>query len=68
MTGIEKAIELAGGQEELGAMLVPPVSQQAVSKWKSQGYAPSDRAVEITRRLGVSVKELLSPTLAKVLG
>jgi hypothetical protein len=68
VTGIEKAIELAGGQEELGAMLSPPVSQQAISKWKARGYAPSDRAVEIARRLGIELRELLSPTLAKVLG
>lgn len=67
MTGIEKAVDMAGGQGPLGASLVPPVTQQAISKWLQRGWLPADRAVEIEKRYGIPARELLSPTLAKAL-
>lgn len=67
MTGIEKAVEMAGGQAALGASLRPEVTQQAISKWLARGWLPADRAVEVEKRYGIAVRELLSPTLAKVL-
>lgn len=64
MTGIEQAIELAGGQAELGAMLNPAVSQQAIAKMKANGFAPLDRAEEIhalfTR---IALRDLVGPKL-----
>lgn len=49
MTGIEEAIQLAGGQEALAFMFEPPITQQAVSVMKARGYAPVIRAHQIRR-------------------
>lgn len=67
MTGIERAVEMAGGQGPLGASLSPPVSQQAISKWLTRGWLPADRAVEVERIYNIDARTLLSPALVKVL-
>lgn len=66
MTGIEKAIAAAGGQAELGALLDPPVTQQAIAKMKASGYCPVDRAIEISKRWDIELAELVAPSLREV--
>lgn len=66
MTGIEKAVEKAGGThaalaDQLG------VTRQAVQLWVKQGYAPIDRIVEIEAQFGIDRKELIDPKLAELL-
>ena len=50
-TGIHLAVQWAGSQQGLAQLLRgrggKPVSQQAVSQWLAQGYAPLKRAHEI---------------------
>ncbi len=67
MTGIERAVAMARGQAELAAALKPAVTQQAISKWVARGFVPADRAVEIEKLYGIALRELVSPTLARVL-
>ncbi len=67
MTGIEQAVQKAGGQADLAAVLRPAVTQQAVSKWVARGWLPADRAVEVEKLYGIALRDLVSPTLAKVL-
>lgn len=64
MTGIEKAIEAAGGQTALAEML--GCSQQNVAKMKSRGFCPVETAEKIAERYGIPVLELVSPSLRAV--
>jgi hypothetical protein len=72
-TGIEQAVSKAGSQMHLAARLEsrfpekPHPSQQAVSQWVRQGYAPKDRAKEIAEITGVPFQRLLSPKLRELL-
>lgn len=61
MTGIEQAVEKAGGQAALGAALKPPVSQQAISKMVAKGYAPVGRAREIAKLYDLPIDTLVDP-------
>lgn len=67
MTGIERAVKMAGGQAELAARLDPAVTQQAISKWVARGWVPIDRAVEIGLLFDIPIGELASATLVKAL-
>lgn len=60
-TGIDAAIAAAGSQDVLARML--GCSQQNVSFWKSQGYVPNLRAVEIEQLTGVARTRLVDPRL-----
>lgn len=62
MTGIEKAVEAAGSQPKLAALI--GVSKQAVQQWVAQGYVPVDRVVAIEAETGVARSELVEPKLA----
>lgn len=61
-TGIEEAIETAGGQVKLAERL--GVTQQAVSLWLSKGYVPTGRVVEVEALFGVPRAKLINPRLA----
>lgn len=65
LTGIDQAIEKAGGQEALAATV--GCSQQNVSFWKKQGYVPVLRAVEIEQATGVPRIKLINPRIWSVL-
>lgn len=58
-SGIELAIDAAGSQEQLAALL--GCTQQNVSFWKARGYAPNLRAVEIEQHTGVPRVQLIDP-------
>ncbi len=66
MRGIDKAVELAGSQQELARQL--GVSQQAISEWVQRGYVPVGRVIEIEATYGVSRLELVDPQLRDLLG
>jgi len=63
-TGIEEAIRIAGGQSAMAD--AEGVTQQAVSGWRKQGYAPRKRAEGIAERTGVPVDRLVDPRIAKL--
>ena len=66
MRGIDKAVELAGSQQELARQL--GVSQQAISEWVLRGYVPVGRVIEIEATYGVSRLDLVDPQLRDLLG
>jgi hypothetical protein len=61
-TGIEQAIDVAGGQVKLAEAL--GVTQQAVSIWLQRGFAPLKRIVEIETLFGVPRSRLINPRFA----
>ena len=76
MTGIAKAVEIAGGQRPLANKMskdindpngVDTVSQQAVQQWLVAGYVPLERAVQINELTGVAVADLVNPRIIEVL-
>lgn len=64
-TGIARAVEVAGSQGLLAAVL--GVTQQMVSTWVRQGWVPKDRALEIEGLYGIPRRELVSPSLRDLL-
>lgn len=72
-SGIQEACEALGGQEHLAAAIKratgASVTQQAVSLWVKQGYAPLGRVPLIAKLTGVEAAKLCSPrVLATVIG
>ena len=65
LSGIARAIQDAGSQEQLATRL--GVSKQAVQKWAKRGYAPPQRIVEIETEFGIPKRDLLDPRLADLL-
>lgn len=61
-SGIEEAVKAAGGQVQMAEAL--GVTQQAVSIWVRQGWAPNGRIVEIETRFGVPRQRLINPRIA----
>lgn len=61
MSGIAAAVAAAGSQEQLAEQL--GVTQQAVSVWVTQGWAPRKRAVEIECLTGVPRSSLVDPKI-----
>ena len=61
VSGIDRAIELAGSQVRLASRL--GVSQQCVNFWKTRGFVPVRRAYEIEAEYGIHRKYLVSPKL-----
>lgn len=57
--GIRLAVRLARGQGELARRI--GVSQQAVSSWEKQGWAPLKRCDEIAQLTGVPARDLMDP-------
>lgn len=60
-TGIEDAVQAAGGQTQLAKSL--GVSQQFISACLKRGYVPARRAVEIEAQFGVPRRRLINPRL-----
>lgn len=56
MTGIEKAVALAGGQATLATIL--GVSQPAVSRWVTQGWVPVRYWAAIGFNFGIMPRDL----------
>lgn len=65
--GVSQAVKLVGGRRELGVMLDPPVSSQAVQQWEKRGWVPPARAKEMSEKFGIPLRMLLKPALADVL-
>jgi DNA-binding transcriptional regulator YdaS (Cro superfamily) len=64
MSGIERAVEVQGSQAALAAALGR--TQQAVSLWIQQGYAPAGLVPRIAELTGVAARDLLDPKLAQL--
>lgn len=63
-----KAIEHAGSAVKLGALLDPPVSNQAVHQWKTQGWCPVDRAKQIEAMYpDCKAVDMVKPSIAALL-
>lgn len=65
LNGILRAVKEAGSQTQLARAL--GVTQQAISIWLHQGYAPPDRAREIEMLYGVPRASLVSPKLLSMI-
>jgi DNA-binding transcriptional regulator YdaS (Cro superfamily) len=65
MTGIDRAIEAAGGATALAKLLT--VSHQVVYHWQKRGWVPSERALQIKALFNIPVLKLLNPKLAKLI-
>ena len=61
MTGIEAAVNRAGGRRALAEHL--GVTPQVVANWVTQGYAPVKMAAAITTHTGVPSVHLLDPKI-----
>lgn len=64
-SGVQRAIQKAGGQEPLGEAC--GVSQQAVSLWLQQGYVPWERVRKVSEMTGIPRRELCDPRLVDLL-
>lgn len=60
-TGIQWAVEAAGGQSELARAL--GVKPQAVQSWVEQGFAPVGRARQIGLATNVDHRLLVDPVI-----
>jgi hypothetical protein len=68
MTGIERAIEAAGGQTALAGLFKPRISQQAVAKMKKRGFASPARARQLHKLFPeMPVSAFVDPQLRKEL-
>lgn len=65
ISGIDQAIAAAGGQQGLATKV--GCTQQNVSFWRRQGFAPVDRLVEIEQATGVPRALLIDPRIRSVL-
>lgn len=59
MTGIDRAIDKAGGQRALAKLL--GCSQQFVSKMKTRGFAPVAVARRLSELYRIPLSELIKP-------
>lgn len=72
-TGIQQAVDAAGGQRLLAEKLKSTVegydspSQQAISLWVKRGFVPNSRVAEVSRLTGVPAASLMDPALREVL-
>lgn len=65
MTGIKKAVNLAGGANQLAHKL--GVTHQAIYVWMRKGWVPAQRALEIEHLFDIPRVELFKPELAALL-
>ena len=65
MTGIKKAVDLAGGANQLALKL--DVTHQAIYVWLRKGWVPSQRALQIEHLFDIPRVELFKPELAALL-
>ena len=59
MTGIDRAVMIAGTQKKLAIHL--GVSQSAVQVWQTMGYVPKKRGIQLQGMFGIPLHELLKP-------
>jgi DNA-binding transcriptional regulator YdaS (Cro superfamily) len=59
MTGIKKAVDLAGGANALAHKL--GVTHQAIYVWMRKGWVPAQRALEIEHLFDIPRVELFKP-------
>lgn len=64
-SGIQDACDAMGGQEPLADRL--GVTQQAVAKWVSKGFAPLERIPLIAELTGVERRRLCDPHILDVI-
>lgn len=64
MTGIDRAIEAAGGVLPLAKLL--KVSHQVVYHWQKRGWVPAERALQIEARFKIPRAKLVNAKLAKL--
>jgi hypothetical protein len=64
-TGIERAIDVAGGQMSLARMLTRETGQAMwqpnISRWCDKGYVPEKYVKLISRVTGIPVDDLVRP-------
>ena len=70
MTGIERAIELAGSQALLATRI--GVTQQAISEWVTLGFVPDGRIDDVLNAVDKGCKQikpraLLNPKLVAII-
>ena len=65
-SGIQLAVEAAGGQHALARMC--GVTQPTVYGWLERGYAPTSRVIEIEALTGVPRKDLVNPRTRDQIG
>ncbi len=70
MTGIEKAVEIAGNQVVLATKL--GVTQQAVSEWVRFGFVPDGRIDDVLNAVdkscqSIKPRDLLDPKLVAMM-
>lgn len=61
---LDRAIAEGGGIVAFSQAM--GVSHQAVYSWKRRGYVPIERAIVIEDALGVPARDLVKPSLARV--
>lgn len=66
MTGLDKAVALAGSQKQLASKL--DISQQAISEWVAKGHTPLGRIDDVLNAVDpgcihIKPRDLLDPTL-----
>lgn len=66
VTGIAAAVKKVGTQAKLATKL--GVSQQAISQWVDQGWAPLRRASQIGELLNIPCSELADPRILALVG
>lgn len=72
LTGIERAVDVIGGQTALANRLDPPVVQQTVYNWVNRGWVPPTRARQIRaiaaeEGADIPVQDLVKPELAMLM-
>ena len=70
MTGIEKAVEIAGGQVPLATRI--GVTQQAISEWVRFGFVPDRRIDDVLNAVdkncqSIRPRDLLDPKLVAMM-
>ena len=70
MTGIDKAVEIAGGQVALATKI--GVTQQAISEWVGFGYVPDGRIDDVLNAVDkncakIKPRDLLEPKLVAMM-
>jgi hypothetical protein len=56
-TGVDKAIEAAGGKRQLAALF--NVTEQAINNFKRKGWFPVDRARVVADAYGIPLADLV---------
>lgn len=64
-SGIQQACDKLGGQISLAEAL--GVSQQAVSRWVRQGFAPTERVPRIAELADLPKRDLCDPSLVDLI-